>query len=241
MKILRVIDLETCGLKPPAGICEVATVDVVISDDGIVSRGETWATLINPGEPIPPEASAIHGIVDDMVMDAPPFDLEIVKQIIRGDPAYLVAHNSKFDRQWFDPPSVRWLDTYKIALWLWPSCPSHSNQCLRYWLKLKFADDVGPVHRATADTVVTAAVLRRAFTAGATIEQMVEVSSQPALLPRFRFGKNKNVPIEKIDAGYLDWILSQKNMDEDARHTAFAEIQRRRNLSNLANKKMSEI
>jgi DNA polymerase III epsilon subunit-like protein len=32
---------------------------------------DTFCTLINPGRPIPPEASAVNGITDDMVADQP--------------------------------------------------------------------------------------------------------------------------------------------------------------------------
>jgi hypothetical protein len=88
-------------------------------------------------------------------------------------------------------------------------------------------------HSALWDAYVTAAILRRAFADGATVEQMVEVSNQPALLPRFTFGKHAMKPIEQIDSGYLDWILCQNDMNEDVRHTAFAELQRRRNLERL--------
>src|SRR4029077_3866776 len=36
-------------------------------------RVTTWSSLVNPGQPIPPEATAIHGISDPMVASAPTF------------------------------------------------------------------------------------------------------------------------------------------------------------------------
>ena len=139
-RTIRVIDVETTGLDPAIHrIVEIATVDVIVGENGEVARGERWSSLVNPGMPIPPEASAVLHITDDMVADAPPIG-ELVDYVKRGPPALYCAHNRKFDMGFIRPAGIDWLRTYKIALWLWPDCPSHSNQCLRYWLKLKFAD-----------------------------------------------------------------------------------------------------
>lgn len=259
--IIRCLDVETSGLDPAIHrVCEIATVDVLVnktdlpdveSDGNVakgnkqitVERGAMWSSLINPGIPIPPEASAIHDITDEMVKDAPTL-FDVMGHVVTGpDPDYYCAHNSRFDSKFFDQTVLRrpWLDTYRIALWLWPDAPEHKLATLRYLLKLKFAENIGDgwagttrwnrSHTALWDAYVCAAVLRRAFTAGATVERMVEVSSQPALLPRFHFGKHAMKPIADVDSGYLEWVCSQKDMDMDARHTALAELQRRRNLA----------
>jgi hypothetical protein len=89
-------------------------------------------------------------------------------------------------------------------------------------------------HTAIWDAYLCAAVLRRAFAAGVTIEQMVEVSSQPALLPRLNFGEHAMKPIEEVPSSYLEWILKKFEASrEDERLTAFAELQRRRNLARI--------
>ncbi|SRR6266478_674703 len=266
--LIRCVDVETTGIDPAVHrVCEIATVDVIISKNKLpdmesggsvikdnalmtVERGAMWSSIINPGIPIPPEASGIHDITDEMVKDAPSSGDVLMHIAAMDPPDYYCAHNSRFDSKFFMPEDAVWLDTYRIALWLWPSAPEHKLATLRYWLKLKlesFRDALDAVvmaygreylplrrgHLAILDAYICAAVLRRAFMAGATIEQMVEVSSQPALLPKFYFGKNAGVPIEKIDGGYLDWIMSQRGMDEDVTHTAFTELQRRRNLERL--------
>lgn len=246
--IIRCIDVETSGLDPAVHrVCEIATVDVLVGETPLVEgktvdgqpisgrkiptieRGAMWSSLVNPGIPIPPEASAIHDIVDEMVKDAPMLP-DLYPRIKGGPPDYYCAHNSRFDERFVKVGP--WLDTYRIALWLWPDAPEHKLHTLRYWLKLNFsltdASERTRSHRAAWDAYVCAAVLRRAFTAGATVEQMVEVSSQPALLPRFTFGKHAMKPIAEVESGYLDWIMSQRDMDEDVKHTAFAELQRRR-------------
>lgn len=229
--IIRVYDSETAGMAPPAGVVEVATVDLWVHSDGVIGRGRMWSSLVNPGASIPPEASGIHDITDDMVMDAPSFG-EVIDRITGHHdegvtPTHYAAHNAKFDRQWFDPPNGVWVDTYKVACLMWPDAPNHKLGTLRYYLNLKLADDAGPRHRALADAYTTAALLRRAL-ATATLEEMVEVSKQPAVLPRIQFGKHAGKRFVEIEASYLEWMVKQKDMDEDAVHTAFIELQRRR-------------
>ena len=67
MKPISFLDLESTGTdRKTARIVEIAIVRVNL--DG--SR-DSFSSLVNPGIPIPAEASAIHGITDDMVKDAP--------------------------------------------------------------------------------------------------------------------------------------------------------------------------
>ena len=59
-------DTETTGVKSDRDkIIELAAFDPVLN--------KTFSSLINPGVPIPKEASNVHHITDDMVQDAPTF------------------------------------------------------------------------------------------------------------------------------------------------------------------------
>jgi DNA polymerase-3 subunit epsilon len=60
-----VLDTETLGIKPDAGLCDVA----VVAMDGLPILN----SLVNPGRPIPAEASDVHGIRDADVRNAPNF------------------------------------------------------------------------------------------------------------------------------------------------------------------------
>lgn len=60
------VDTETTGLGPDARICEIGVVQMRF---GLVV--DAWSSLVNPGIPIPPEATAVHGITNDMVANAP--------------------------------------------------------------------------------------------------------------------------------------------------------------------------
>lgn len=63
---LAVVDVETTGLGPEAKIVEIA---IVLMRFGCVVS--TWSSLVHPGMPIPPDATAVHGITDAMVAHAP--------------------------------------------------------------------------------------------------------------------------------------------------------------------------
>src|SRR5512132_3305439 len=66
---LVVFDTETTGTNPRADrIIEIACVKV--HPDG---RRETWQARFNPGMPIPPGSTAIHGICDRDVAGCPRF------------------------------------------------------------------------------------------------------------------------------------------------------------------------
>jgi DNA polymerase III epsilon subunit-like protein len=242
MKLLRIIDLECTGLDPAMDrICEVATIDVRFEESPLkFERGEIWETLCDPQKPISPEASGIHDIVDEMVSGKPPFSAHL-ERLKAGPPDAYCAHNSKYDTQFFRPANIPWICTYKLALWCWPEAPSHKLAALRYWLKLKLAPPAGMVqraHNALWDAYVCAAVLRRVAMAGVSFEDMLAVSSQPALLPRLTFGEHAMKPIAEVDSGYLQWILNKgggsKGFDEDVLHTAMTELQRRRDTGSAA-------
>ncbi|GAA5159614.1 MULTISPECIES: DEDD exonuclease domain-containing protein [Amycolatopsis] len=88
-----VFDLETTGTKPgPNGITEIGAVKV----RGGEVLGE-FATLVNPGMPIPPQIVALTGITGAMVYDAPPIERVLPAFLEFAAGAVLVAHNAPFD------------------------------------------------------------------------------------------------------------------------------------------------
>ena len=228
MTVIRIIDTETTGLTADAKVVEWATFDL-IGEGKQWERGREMGSLINPGIPIPPEASAVHHLTDDDVKDAPSW-LDQLK-VIMGPPFPDVwaAQNNRFDMQFFNPEGAKWIDTYRCGLVYWPECPSHSNQCMRYFLKLPLRDPAGAVpHRAFGDAYVTAAIVRRMLKGGAILSEMIEISSRPADLPRFTFGKHAMKPIRDLPNDYLQWVINNILDNEDVRYTAMQELKRRR-------------
>lgn len=86
------LDLETTGVSSDARIVELG---LEIHVPGQPTK--EYQTLINPGIPIPPGATAVHGITDDDVKDAPRFE-QIADSLLKGlrDCDY-AGYNVRFD------------------------------------------------------------------------------------------------------------------------------------------------
>ena len=154
---ILVVDTETTGFNPAEGhvLVEVATVAL----DG-ATFGETWSSLVRPGRAIPPDASAVHGITDAMVAEAPlpaPVAAELRR---RCADLPLVFHNAPFDlpfliallRQAGEPPLLNpIIDTLGLARGLGgPGSNSLGALAARLGLPKE------PQHRALGDARTTA-------------------------------------------------------------------------------------
>jgi DNA polymerase-3 subunit epsilon len=64
-------DLETTGIKPLSEHKIVQIAMLKVDKEWNIVDG--FETLLNPGMPIPPDSTEIHGITDDMVYDKPRF------------------------------------------------------------------------------------------------------------------------------------------------------------------------
>lgn len=88
--IYTIIDVETTGRTHR--ITEIS----ILKHDGTQIIDE-FTSLVNPLTPIPPEITALTGIDDDMVANAPTFE-EIANDIISiTEDAVFIAHNVNFD------------------------------------------------------------------------------------------------------------------------------------------------
>lgn len=91
---IAVIDTETTGLVP-GHIVEIAVVHLTLGDDAPPRLA--YSTRIRPPEPIPAAATAIHGITDADVVDAPTFGQAYRDLACTFEGRVLAAHNAPFD------------------------------------------------------------------------------------------------------------------------------------------------
>ena len=154
---LSVLDTETTGMSPSSGatLVEVARVDI---EAGAI--GATWSSLVRPGRPIPPDATAVHGITDAMVAEAPaPAAVARELREAAGDRT-LVFHNAPFDlpflivmlRDAGVPPLLNPIvDTLGLARGLFGPGSNSLGQ-----LAAKLRLPVETAHRALSDARTTA-------------------------------------------------------------------------------------
>lgn len=214
MTLIRVVDFESTGLSPDDALCEVGWTDINIADSGVsIEQPKAW--LCNPCRRIPPEAMAVHHITNADVQGKP-LPTAALGEMAEGADVF-AAHRASFERQFFEGERP-WICTWKVAVRLAPKAPGHSNQVLRYWLNLA-ADPATamPPHRAGPDSYVTAHLLARMLTK-ISAEEMIAISSQPALLPYLTFGMHAMKPLDEVPSGYLEWC-NQQDFDEDVLFT----------------------
>ncbi|BET96488.1 exodeoxyribonuclease X [Xenorhabdus sp. TCT-1] len=216
MTIYRVVDTETCDMD--SGIVEIASIDIV---DNIINYIEKQSHFVDPLKPISIGAMAVHHITDEMVTGFPSIT-DVIDKYKGAD--FLVAHNAAFDSRMMPEMDAPFLCTLKLARRLWPDMESHSNQYLRYALKLDvFVPDGLHAHRALYDCIVTAALFKRIKDeSGWTDNEMLDISNQPSLLHRFKFGKHKGMTFEEVkkdNPSYFAWLLKQPDIDPDIEFT----------------------
>lgn len=215
----RVIDFETTGLQEDenAAVCEAGFTDVNLND---LTIGTTTDWLVDPGQPIPPQAMAVHHITDAEVAGCmKPYQSSAVLMRDMDPTAHVfAAHNAAYEQHFFGGGGVPWVCTYKCASVVWEDAPGFSNQVLRYWLGLP-VDTVKsqPAHRAGPDTHVTAFLLV-ALLKFRTIEELIEISKKPRVEKYIGFGKHKGQQWNDLPSDYLSWIVKESQMDADAKY-----------------------
>jgi len=222
-----VIDVETTGLEPSDRICSA----------GIIAGETTHYELVHPGKKIPPQASAIHHITNEMVQEAPSFGQSAIYDTIASlniPENILISHNAPFELSMLQKEGIAWqgsvIDTLKCAQSLMDDLEGYALQFLRYELRLyrseeeffkRFECALMP-HHALSDALHTRMVLDYLLEL-ADEERLIEISRSHVLLTRLPFGKYAKRRIEEIslkDPGYLKWMVeSLMDMDEDLRYS----------------------
>jgi DNA polymerase-3 subunit epsilon len=222
-------DLETTGINIASDrIIELSYLKVDLNG------GETSKTyLINPGIPIPPKVTAIHGIKDEDVKDSPTFN-EIAKNLAREfEGCDLAGYNStKFDIPLLaeeflragvdiDLKKRKFVDVQIIFMKMEPRTLSAAY-------KFYCDKELEGAHGARADTLATYEVLQsqldRYSNLKNDIASLAEFSSHNRHadfagrivfddndVEVFNFGKYKGQPVEEVlsrDPGYYGWMMN---------------------------------
>jgi len=53
-----------------------------------------------------------------------------------------------------------------------------------------------------------------------SIDEMINISSKPGLIPKIKFGKHRDELFKNLPKGYLKWLTQQSGMDANVKYTA---------------------
>lgn len=159
-----IVDTETTGTDP--AVDKVIELAVVVFEychaTGTVGRVlGSYGGLEDPGVPIPPSSTAIHGITDAMVLGKR-IDDAAVAQLLDGV-GIVIAHNAAFDRKFLEPrlpvfASLPWGCSWREIPWNEAGIESSKLEYLAYRSGFFYEG-----HRAEIDCLALLEVLRRPF------------------------------------------------------------------------------
>lgn len=225
---LVVFDLETTGISISTDrIVEIALIK--IHPDG---KEESRVMKINPGMPIPPESTAIHGISDADVANAPKFE-EVARELAEfmKNCDFAGFNSNKFDFPLlveeylragidFDVENRKFIDAQRIFHVMEPR-----NLAAAY--KFYCDKSLENAHSAEADTRATLEVLKAQIDKYEQLKNDVDYlhsfsgqSKNVDLAGRmvyndqgkevFNFGKHRGKLVEQVlrqDQGYYQWMM----------------------------------
>ena len=188
-----IVDLETTGGSPAdSRITEIGAVKYRGGE-----RIGVFATLVDPGTPIPRFITHLTGIDDGTVRDAPPLEWALPGFVEFAEGCVFVAHNARFDFTFLNASLVR-LDydplppppvcTARLARRVvWPDVPNVRLNTLAQY----FRTGARPTHRALPDAEACAEVFHGLLDLGGRLGILTLGDLHEAVTARGRpnFGK----------------------------------------------------
>ncbi len=234
-----ILDTETTGVSEEDRVIQLGY--MVLGAKEIEVHNEFFSCEI----PIKFGAMEVHGITEEMIADKPLITTSASYkrlQELNTPENYMIIHNAPFDLGMLEKEgfhtNMKVIDTLRVAKHIYKDEEAHRLQYFRYKMGLYKLEDaeaaslgiVVKAHDAIGDVLVLKlflSELRKAiskiFPDENPVEKMVDLTSTPILIEKFRFGKHKGKSVREVakeDAGYLRWMLSSmENLDEDMRYT----------------------
>jgi DNA polymerase-3 subunit epsilon len=179
-----VLDTETTGMSRDSDqIIELALLRFEYgSESGEIARiTDVYSGLEDPGRPIPPESTAIHGITDAMVAGKA-LDPTRIAEVLR-DATLVVAHNAAFDRPFAEARlplfgALAWGCSLEQVPWAEEGFRGAKLEYLG-WASGFFYD----AHRSETDCRALLELLRRPLPKSGRIafKRLLDAAAEPAL------------------------------------------------------------
>lgn len=217
-------DYETTGvIVHELGVVQAALCIVTIHQDGSYVINDKDVQNLNPGVPIEPEASRIHGLTDFDVADCPEWFEYLKQEMATVNSLELDAvvsfNGGRFDNRiamrcgW---KPVKSLDLYKFAAMMKKGPEKGWDAAnLGYSYEKLLGKPLEKAHNAFADIVATLDMIKPAMAAvgATTLDEFMTLISGDDGTPEMKitFGtKHKGKKLKHVPADYLEWILSDK-------------------------------
>jgi DNA polymerase III subunit epsilon len=211
------LDLETTGGSASRDRITEIGVIVVRSNESESNTRETWQTLVNPEQRIPPDIQLLTGITNEMVATAPRF-AEVAHELLTVlDGAVLVAHNARFDYSFLKAEFTRLgltfsmplVCTVRLSRALFPDQESHRLDALieRHNIHIEQR------HRAMGDTQAIAAFVDSTYSklprgvVNAAAAMVLKRASMPPHLPQGTLASLPQAPGVYLFIGESDLVL----------------------------------
>ena len=155
-----VFDTETTGLQPLKGD-KITSIAGVIIENGEIKYDQYFDKLVDPQKPIPPTASYITGITNEMVKGKEKLEQVLLQFLNFTEERILIAHNAVFDITFLNiglsqiaPVRIvnPVIDTYILSRYLLPDLIEYSLENLAS----NFSIEVKERHTALGDSITTA-------------------------------------------------------------------------------------
>ena len=232
-------DTETTGNQEEDKVIQFGA--MIVDKSGKV---EAFDELCSSDVAIKLEAMEVHNITPDLLVGKPKaVETNFYKRLeeLNTNENYLIAHNISFDMGMIKKEGFvnqyQLIDTLRCAKHLFPELPYHRLQYIRYALELYKVEETEAAkhnitikaHDAIGDVLVMKLFLtklvgkcREIYPDYNPIEKLVDLTKTPVFIKTFKFGKHKGKDIEAVareDAGYLNWMRTNMELDEDLRYT----------------------
>jgi len=245
-KTLVFLDTETTDKKEGSNIIQLAFLKIEANNKNEITKRSFSVSneFYKNVEPISFDAMQIHHITEEMIADKPILSdssaqiLELNR--LNDDNTILIIHNAKFDTGMLSPygftPSsgLNVVDTLRVAKHLLPESGGFSLGRLYYEHGLyknmpaiakRFQVDVSLLnsHDAVYDNLMLSLLYKMLLSIAKSSSEMIRLSSTPAMISKFHFGKYQGESIRgiaEVDESYLRWLLNNyEGLDDDLTYT----------------------
>lgn len=209
LEAMEVIELAYCW-------CDIV--------DGKYTFGEIITERFKPIKPIEAGAMAVHGITDE--------DLMYCRQSLEAsipDAEIIIGHNVDFDAEVMKNESAKRICTLALSRHFFPTFKQHTLGAMFLELFGKNKRNVELLrnsHSADNDVkilseIVTVITNGRGVQSLGDLYALSEIARVPTVMA---FGKHKGEAIENVPRSYMQWYLSQADVDPYLRKAFIAQL-----------------